>query len=222
MTNILVISPHADDETLGCGGTLLRHAAEKQNTHWLIMTNADNSLGYSNEFIERREKEIDVVSSMFKFKSVHKAGFLTTTLDTISMNEIVSAISKVISEVKPEIIYIPNRGDAHTDHTYVYDAMASCTKSFRYPFIKKLMVYETISETDFSIKDGVGFFKPNIWVNISDYLHQKIEIMSVYEGELQSHPFPRSKKNLEAFATYRGSTSGYEYAEAFMLIKELI
>ena len=46
--------------------------------------------------------------------------------------------------------------------------------------------------------------------------------MTIYEGELKSHPFPRSKKNIEAFASYRGSTSGFEYAEAFMLIKELI
>jgi len=222
MSNILVIAPHADDETLGCGGTLLRHAAEGDNTSWLIMTDGQESLGYSVEFIKRREKEITNVAEMYKFKSIHRTNFGATTLDTLPMNDIVAAISGVISEVKPEIIYIPNRGDAHTDHTYVYDAMASCTKTFRYPFIKKVMVYETISETDFSIKDGVGYFKPNIWVDISEYLHKKIEIMTMYKGEIGVHPFPRSKKNIEAFALYRGSTSGFEYAESFMLIKELI
>ena len=76
------------------------------------------------------------------------------------------------------------------------------------------MVYETISETEFSIKDGVGFFKPNIWVNISEYLDKKIEIMTIYEGELKSHPFPRSKKNIEAFAARPQGYAAYSPSES--------
>jgi N-acetylglucosamine malate deacetylase 1 len=222
MTNILVIAPHPDDETLGCGGTLLKHSARNEKIHWLIMTNADESGGFSEEFRKSREKEIELVSSMYKFKSVHRTNFCASSLDERPMTDIINAISEVLNEVKPDIIYIPNRNDAHTDHTYVFDAMASCTKSFRYPYIKKVMVYETISETEFSIKDDYNSFRPNLWVNVSDYLHDKINIMSVYESELKPHPFPRSKKNIEALATFRGATAGYEYAEAFMIIKELV
>ena len=109
MSNILVIAPHADDETLGCGGTLLRHATEGDKTSWLIMTNADESLGYTSDFIQRREEEIQSVSSIYGFKSVHRANFSTTTLDTLPMNDIVASISSVVSETEPEIIYIPNR-----------------------------------------------------------------------------------------------------------------
>ena len=108
MSNVLVIAPHADDETLGCGGSLLRHAAEGDETSWLIMTDAKESLGYSSDFIKRREDEIKNVASMYDFNSVHRANFGTTTLDTLPMNDIVASISAVVSEVQPEIIYIPN------------------------------------------------------------------------------------------------------------------
>ena len=104
MSNVLVIAPHADDETRGCGGTLLRHASEGSDTSWLIMTDPDESLGYSNDFIKRRENEIKNVASMYNFKSVHRGNFATTTLDTIPMNDIVASISTVVSETEPEII----------------------------------------------------------------------------------------------------------------------
>ena len=45
--------------------------------------------------------------------------------------------------------------------------------------------------------------------------------MNLYEGELGAHPFPRSVKNIKALATFRGATAGYEYAESFMLLKEI-
>ncbi|HOL48574.1 MAG TPA: PIG-L family deacetylase, partial [bacterium] len=38
MSNVLVIAPHPDDETLGCGGTLLKHIANNDNVYWLIIT----------------------------------------------------------------------------------------------------------------------------------------------------------------------------------------
>ena len=75
MRNVLVIAPHADDETLGCGGTLLRHSAEGDSTSWLIMTDGQESLGYSNEFIKRREKEIKNVANDIRLKlNPHPAG----------------------------------------------------------------------------------------------------------------------------------------------------
>jgi len=45
--------------------------------------------------------------------------------------------------------------------------------------------------------------------------------MNIYEGEIGKHPFPRSEKNIRAPATYRGTTSGCDYAESFMLLKEI-
>ncbi|MEC7865992.1 MAG: PIG-L family deacetylase, partial [Pseudomonadota bacterium] len=59
MNKVLVISPHPDDETLGCGGTLIRHKKEGDEIHWLIMTNVNSS---EKKFHSVKEKEIGEVS----------------------------------------------------------------------------------------------------------------------------------------------------------------
>ena len=53
-------------------------------------------------------------------------------------------------EIQPNFLYLPFQNDIHSDHSIVFDAAASCTKSFRYPYIRRVMIYETISETEFS------------------------------------------------------------------------
>jgi LmbE family N-acetylglucosaminyl deacetylase len=138
--------------------------------------------------------------------------------DTILV-ELVNKISRIFQELEPEIIYVMNRSDAHSDHRIVFDAVMSCTKSFRYPYVKKVLMYECLSETEFAPILPERVFQPNYFVDISDFLKKKIEIMKIFDSELGEHPFPRSIKNIEALATYRGATIGVNYAEAFQMIK---
>ena len=56
---------------------------------------------------------------------------------------------------------------------------------------------------------------------LSEYFEKKIEIMKVFESEIAPHPFPRSERNLRAIATFRGATCGCEYAESFILLKDI-
>ena len=79
---------------------------------------------------------------------------------------------------------------------------------------------ETLSETDFAPSTKEDMFCPNVFVDISNFIEKKIQIMSLYKGELSKPPFPRSKENIRALAINRGATSGYKYAESFMLLKE--
>jgi LmbE family N-acetylglucosaminyl deacetylase len=81
---------------------------------------------------------------------------------------------------------------------------------------------ETLSETEFSLSTKEDSFVPNVFIDISKYMNKKIEIMKSYKGEMGEHPFPRNEKNIRALATYRGATSGCEYAESFMLLKEIM
>ena len=170
---------------------------------------------------QKRKNEIDKVKRLFNFNSVSKLGLSTTKIDEYSMSSLIEKISSVINKVKPHIIYLPFKGDIHSDHKHVFNAAYSCTKSFRYPFIKIIYMMETLSETEFSLSTKDESFIPNVFVDISDYMDKKIEAMEIYEGEMGSHPFPRSERNIKALATHRGATIGCEYAESFMLIKEV-
>jgi hypothetical protein len=58
-------------------------------------------------------------------------------------------------------------------------------------------------------------------VDISKFMDKKIEIMKIFKSEIGKYRFPRSEKNIKALATFRGATCGCEYAESFMLLKEI-
>lgn len=214
---VLIIAVHPDDETLGCGGTLLKHKANGDEIHWLICTTIDKK----HDYYETREKEIEQVSKLYKFDTVYNLRLKTMQVDEYSMSELISNISKVVNEIKPTIVYLPFKGDVHSDHRKIFESAYSCTKSFRYPFIKKIYMIETLSETEFAPSTKEDSFIPNVFVDISEYLEEKIKIMKIFESEITNHPFPRSEKNLRALATLRGATSGCEYAESFILLKEI-
>jgi LmbE family N-acetylglucosaminyl deacetylase len=128
----------------------------------------------------------------------------------------------VFSEIKPNIVYLPFSGDVHSDHRVVFDAAASCTKWFRSPWIKRVLVYETLSETDMSLPLDSNRFAPNVYEDVSAFLKKKIYIMNIYKSEVGDFPFPRSDESMSALAKLRGSQSGFNAAEGFMLLKEIL
>lgn len=217
---VLVISVHPDDETLGCGGTTLKHRDNGDEIFWLILTKADKSVGFTDDFLLKREREIKTVSDLYGFKETIKLDFMTTKLHLVDFNVMITAISKVINHIKPQIVYMNNRSDIHTDHQIAAKAILSCTKSFRYPFIERILMYECISETEMAAPFPENIFIPNVYSDISNYIDKKIEIMKVYESELQKPPLPRSPENIKALARFRGASCGVNYAEAFMLVRE--
>lgn len=219
MKTVIVISAHPDDEILGAGGTLLKHKKNGDKIYWLIITNVLESYGFSKERVYSRQREIEKVSEALGVKKVFILDYPTMSLSTSTLIEMVPKISKVFTEIEPEIVYCLNRSDAHSDHRITFDAVMACTKSFRYPFIKQVLMYECISETEFAPQLPEKVFIPNYFVDISSFLEEKLELMKIYESEVGEHPFPRSLRNIEALATYRGASVGVEYAEAFQLIK---
>lgn len=216
---ILVIAPHPDDETLGCGGTILKHIKNKDEVNWMIVTKMDEKK-VDKKIIKKRMNEIDKVRKAYGFKNVLNLEFNTATLDNIPKNKLVEKFKKNIQKLKPEIIYLPFKYDAHSDHKCTYDAVHSCTKSFRAPYVKSVRVYETLSETDFANNFNQMQFVPNLWIDITKQIEKKLKIMKIYNSELKKHPFPRSIKNLKALATHRGAFAGCKYAEAFYIVKE--
>ena len=221
MNNVLVMAVHPDDETFGCGGTLLKHKAEGDKTHWLICTDMDPVDGYTQDLIASREETIAAVASAYGFDSVNRLGLATTRVDTYPIRDVLSKISEVMSAVRPSIIYLPFKEDPHSDHRLLFSAAYACTKSFRYPFVRRLLMMETLSETEFAPgMEGSGF-TPNSFSDITQYFEKKLEILSIYKSETGDHPFPRSIENVKALATLRGATAGAAYAEAFMIVKEI-
>lgn len=108
MSTILVVAPHPDDETLGCGGTMLRHIARGDDVHWCIVTAMHESGGYSTAQIAEREKTIRTVSDHYGFSGTHQLGCAAANLDLLPRSDLVTGFSRIISEIAPERIYLPH------------------------------------------------------------------------------------------------------------------
>ena len=214
--NVLVVSPHPDDETLGAGGTLLKYKDTGNKIYWLNITNMKEEYGYVKEDVEVRRNQIERVIEQYKFDRFYDLALQPARLETYD-SRIIRKISDIIEEIRPEVIILPNRSDIHSDHKIVFDWCYSCTKIFRYPYIKMIVTMEILSETDFGIIDD--YFIPNFYVDITDYYQRKSDIFQIYESEIGKHPFPRSIEGMEAITKFRGISAGTKYAEAFKIIK---
>lgn len=219
---ILIVAPHADDETLGCGGTIFKLINQGFDVHWLLITGMSESVGYSSDQVKQRKLEISKVSECYGFAKVHELHLPPARLETLSFGEIIGPISNIVKAIEPEQVFTVYRNDAHSDHEIVFDAVMSATKSFRYPFVKRVLAYEVMSETDFGLKPEDGGFRPNVFVDISETLSNKLDVLEIFESEVQDFPFPRSRKALESLAYVRGAQCNAQAAEAFMLIKEIL
>lgn len=222
MSTVLIIAPHPDDETLGCGGTILKHIAGGDAVHWLIVTEAHAGVGFEEQALIRRKSEIERVEKAYSFSSKTLLKFPTARLETVETGTMIKAFESAFKVIQPDTLYVPFPGDAHSDHKIVYSAALSASKWFRASFIKRILAYETLSETEQGLNPAENSFTPNVWVDISRQLSRKLEIMKFYEGESGVFPFPRSNKAIESLAFYRGASAGFNAAEAFVLIKELV
>ena len=215
----MVIAPHPDDEVLGVGGTLLCRKAAGAKMAWLIVTSISAETGWDEIKVKKRAEEIRQISEFLGFDEVFQLNFPTTQLDQVPMSDLVARISEAFISFGPEEVFIPHRSDVHTDHRMVFDAAASCTKWFRFPSVKRVLAYETLSETDFGLCTDQAF-RPNVFIDIGQYLDGKLRAMDIYASELGPFPFPRSYRAVQALATLRGASSGFEAAEAFELLRE--
>ncbi len=222
MKKVLVVAVHADDETLGCGGTLLKHKAQGNEIYWLLLTGPtlNHPNKYSEKQIQVRRDRVERVCEAYSFDGFEYLELPTQLLHSLDLRDIIKNISEVFNRIQPNIIYTMFANDVHSDHRVAFDAVYSCTKSFRYPFIEKIYMMETLSETEFAMSVSAKTFIPNVYVDITDFMDRKLEIMQMYPKEVMAEPYPRSLGSIQAQARVRGSRAGVMFAEAFMLLFE--
>ena len=221
---ILVIAPHADDEVLGCGGSIKKHSNQGDEVYLCIVTKAYTP-DWNQEFIDNRAKEIARASEILGIKETFFLNFPTVKLDTVPQKDINDALTRLIEKIKPEILYIPHRSDLNRDHQIVFGSALVAARTKPGSSIKKVYSYETLSVTECGnpkIDKLDDVFLPNVYVDISDTISDKLRAMECYMSEVKKFPHPRSLKGIIVLSEKRGMEAGFENAEAFMIVKELI
>jgi LmbE family N-acetylglucosaminyl deacetylase len=219
---VLIISVHPDDETLGCGGTILKHRAAGDELYWLVATQAHEPQ-WSRETIETKSAEVANVAAAYGVREVFKLGLPAACVDTRPQGELIGAMRGVIDKVRPQIVYLVHGGDIHTDHFAIFTATMSVLKPFymRSQGVQRVLCYETLSSTEAAPPLIHRHFVPNVFSDISPFIEGKIDAMNLYASELHPDPMPRGPGAIRALARYRGATISVDYAEAFMLIREI-
>lgn len=218
---VLAIAPHPDDEVLGCGGTLARHAAQGDAVHVLIITRGDPDLYPDDDEVAIRQ-EIEAAHHVLGVDSTTYLDFPAPRLDTIAGYQLAEAIGQVIAQVRPDTLYLPHHGDIHVDHQRVYQAALVAARPINHCPVRRLLCYETLSETEWSPPQGSAAFIPTAFSDISDFLEIKLKAMACYEAELKEFPHPRSLPAITALAQLRGATVGLKAAEAFAVVRQIL
>lgn len=218
---ILAVSAHPDDETLGCGGTLLKHKVAGDRLDWLITTQPGEGR-FSAEFIARRRKQINAVQKAYGFGQVHQLEFFAAELDRAPFGEVIEATTAAVKSAEPDRVYVVHPGDVHSEHRITFDAVWAALKPFRRGQCAEVYCYETASSTNMAPPMPGCAFVPTAYCDIGEFLDRKLEIFRIYESEVQAPPGPRSIESVEALARWRGSAVGLAHAEAFNVVRALI
>lgn len=208
---MLVFAPHPDDEVLGVGGTIAKRAKQGVKVVDCIVTQGKDHWIRKNEALEANH-ELGISETIFlNFPDLH--------LDRVDHAIFTQSILEVIKAYKPFEVFLPHPGDLHTDHkALTASAMVALRAKYRdSPIIA--YTYETLSETGIDYQNPQNVFNPNVYVDITSSIKDKINALRKHESQIERFPCSRSEVSVDALAIYRGSQAGMTRAEAFSLIR---
>lgn len=212
--NVLVISAHPDDEVLGCGATIAKHVNNKDKVYVVIVADGATAR-YKDNMISLLKDSCHKSNKLLGVKQVFFLGFKDQYLDSVPLIEIIKSIETIKSKVKPDVVYTHSYTDLNKDHQVVNKATLT---AFRPVDKQKVQIYsyEVNSSTEWNPSD---VFRPNIYIDITNFISKKIKAFECYKSEIRDYPHPRSKEAIIALAKYRGFQSALKYAESFHLIR---
>lgn len=220
---ILVISAHPDDDALGCGGTIAKFSKEKSDVFVVYFTDGvsarSNNNNIKKEILGRRKNSIQAA----KILGIKKCFFFSypdNKLDKTPLLEITQKIEKIIQQTNPEVIMTHSEHDLNIDHQIINRAVITATRPKPKSKIKKILLFETLSSSEWKFSNKKNFFNPNYFVDISKTINKKVSALKCYKKEIMKWPHPRSVKGVRNLAMYRGQTVGLKYVEAFYLLRQ--
>lgn len=225
---VLVIAAHPDDEVLGCGATIAKHAKMGDEVHVVILaeglTSREIQRNRANFEIELSElaRTAQEANKLLGANSVSLHDLPDNRMDSLDLLDVVKVIERIIEEHQPEIIYTHHIGDVNIDHQIIHKAVVTACRPVPGHSVKTLLFFEVPSSTEWQMGNSAPNFLPNWFVDVTDTLELKIRALGVYKSEMRSWPHPRSVQAVEYLARWRGSSVGIESAEAFMVGRNLL
>jgi LmbE family N-acetylglucosaminyl deacetylase len=213
--SILVVGAHADDEVLGCGGTIAKHVAEGDLVNVIFMADGVGSrLQSDQDEFQDRSRARDEALRCLGVARQHSLDFPDNRMDSIPLLEIVQKLEPFIEEIRPTIVYTHHHGDLNIDHRLTHAAVMTVCRPMPGSSVSEIYGFEVVSSTEWATSQESSFL-PNCFVDISQYLRVKLEALEAYAVEMRKVPHSRSMEHVEILAHHRGYSVGVDAAEAF-------
>lgn len=211
-----MLAAHADDETLGCGGTIAALAGRGAQVDLCVVTDS-TSAQYPDdkEMMARRRSQSAVAAKLLGINAVSYLDFPDMQLDQVPHRTLNDALSEQIRKVRPDTVLTHWEHDLNLDHCAVARSTTVATR-LGASGVRRVWAYEVPSSSEWQTSAA---FEPTVFFGIGGQLATKLEAFTCYVDEVREFPHPRSAQGIETLARYRGIQSGMQAAEAFRLVK---
>jgi LmbE family N-acetylglucosaminyl deacetylase len=217
--NILVLAAHPDDEALGCGGTIARHAANGDHVTILFLADGVTSRKGGKDHLAGRYQSAKDAAKILGADQPRFLEYFDQRLDQVPFLDLVQHIEAELKYIPaPQIVYTHHAGDLNRDHQITHQATMTVFRPIPESTVSTICAYEVASSTSW----GTGQdFVPNKFVDISGYITQKRDALMAYGDEIKPLPHARSLEAIMALAAHRGNTVGLQAAEAFVIVRDI-
>jgi len=223
---VLCVATHPDDEIIGVGGTLARHAAQGDDVHVSILSEAEPARydeitpEVEAKMAERRDCTRNACAAL-GVDSVTFHGFPDNAFDDVPLLDIVKAVEDEIRAHDPDVIYTHHYGDLNLSHELTCRAVVTAARPLPESNVSSILAYETLSTSEWSVPHVVNAFQPTTFMDVSEHLDRKLDALTEHSTELREHPHPRNVENVRRNAKLWGAKAGVDAAEPFELLREV-
>jgi LmbE family N-acetylglucosaminyl deacetylase len=203
LKKVLVVAAHADDETLGCGGTIARHVEEGDEVRLILLCG-------------NRKEQAEALMRKFDLHGLHVFTDLDDQrFDSRDLLDLTRGLEAAIAPVEPQIVYTHHLGDLNLDHQITARAVLTACRPLPQSSVEEIYGFEVLSSTEW----GLQPFQPARFVEID--WSRKLEALQCYESEMRDHPHARSYDSALSLAELRGGQCGVPFAEAFTVYRQI-
>ncbi len=216
---IQIVAAHPDDEALGCGGTIARHAAAGDLVDVVFLTDGVGARGTERDAIAARRRAAEAACAILGARRVQFGEFPDNRMDSIALLDVVAWLESAIKDVAVDIVYTHAGGDLNIDHRIAHQACMTLFRPLPRSRTNGIFAFEVPSSTEWSSEAIGSGFRPDRFVDVSATIDKKLRALEAYGSEMHAFPHARSLVAVKALATWRGASVGLEAAEAFQTLR---